>query len=145
MEARYDFIRCMLPYMHGAMVTTTTKSHWGRSLFGLCFQVAVHHWGNKGQYAKVGTEVKTRKERSLLICFLGLIQVPFLCNPGHLPRGGTTHSGMDPPIYTKSRGPTDIPAGKSNGHNSSIQVPSIQSPSGDSSLRQVDKNYQVLT
>jgi hypothetical protein len=52
-----------------------------------------------------------------------LSQLPFLNNPGPLPKSSTTHNGLGSPFNHKSGNcHTDIPTGQSEGGNS-IEIP----------------------
>lgn len=77
-------------------------------------------------------------DRCLLVYFLYLAKPAFLSDPGSLPRGGATHSGLGPPISNiNQENAPDLPLGQSDGGNSSAGCLSSQVDLG---LCQVDKN-----
>jgi hypothetical protein len=65
------------------------KVSWGgKGLFGLHFQIIVHHWRKSGQELKqgwnlkAGTDAEAMERRCLLAYFPSFSQPVFLKNPG---------------------------------------------------------------
>lgn len=61
------------------------------------FHLLVHHLGKPEQGLKARNEDSDQEEHCLLVFFPAAAPPAFLYNPGHLPRGGTAHSGLGTP------------------------------------------------
>lgn len=94
-----------------------TKSNSRKKGFDSSYntQVTLHHCGKSGQALKAGTEAEALEEHCLLACSSWHSQPAFLQNHQH--RGGTFHSGLDPPtsIIKQENTPTNLSTGQSYG------------------------------
>lgn len=103
-------------------------------MLGLCLKVP-HQGEPRYQGRTWKQELKQRHGGMLLTVLLPwLIQPVFMHNPEpNSPRGGTTHTGMSPPI-NQEMPPTDKPTDHSKGGNSSVEGSLFP---GNSSLCQI--------
>ena len=75
-------------------VITSMLGDGGRTLFGLHFHIAVHHWGSQGRNLEAGADADKGHRRVLLNCLApyGFLSLLSYRTQDDQPRDGPTHS-----------------------------------------------------
>ena len=88
--------------------TRTKATCRGKSLFGWCFHITVHHWNKSGQALKQGRNLEAAADAETMKNVLHrlvpheLLSLLSYGTHGHQHSDGTTHSGLDLPTSITS-------------------------------------------
>lgn len=81
-------------FLSAAVIKHRPKPTWGGKSW---LQLSVHHGGSEGR-RQAGTEAETVEGHCLLPCSGSQFSCLFYTGKDHLPRGGSTHSSLGPPM-----------------------------------------------